>query len=212
MFISVAVILNNSRKHFGSSFFAALDAVPVFGEMLSDAAVNFQMGADRLQTYKKKMVTSVNKISPSASKIIYSYVPDTEIHTEPLPPINSAKIIKEVEQYVDKKTGLNKVKGVLNGNISSVTNALQAKAGEKMANATTAASTAATTAVAGVTNKLNAAASGAVAGVTNKLNAAASGAVAGVTNKLNAAKSVVSQKTGTLVGGYRKKRTYKKRR
>jgi hypothetical protein len=124
MFIGTAVILNNSRRHFGAAFKTALDAIPIVGETISGAAINFETGANRFAGYKKKLTGSVNKISPTAGGIIYSYVPDTDIHTEPLPAIDLEKIGDDIQEYAEEKTGLNKVKNSVNkiasANIGSI--------------------------------------------------------------------------------------------
>jgi len=109
MFIGTAVLLNNSRRHFGAAFKTALDAIPIVGETVSGAAINFETGADRFAGYKKKLQGSIGKISPTAGNIIYSYVPDTDIHTEALPPIDVGKIGEDIQDYAEKKTGLDKV-------------------------------------------------------------------------------------------------------
>lgn len=114
-FIIIAIVVNNSRKHFGAAFVVALDGVPLLGETLSLAAINFEKGADRYEIYKDKMVKSVGKISPSAGKVIYSYAPDTKIHTEPLPPIDTDKIGDEIMAYTKQQTGLNTLENKVSG-------------------------------------------------------------------------------------------------
>jgi hypothetical protein len=109
MFILTAVVINNSRRHFGAAFKTSLDAVPIIGESLSTAAINFETGADRYGMYKKKLMKSVGKISPTASNIIYSYAPDVETHEEPLPPLDVGKIGDDFEDYAKKASGLDKV-------------------------------------------------------------------------------------------------------
>jgi hypothetical protein len=183
MFVLTAVLINNSRKHFGSAFVVALDAVPLFGEMLSMAANNFEKGANRFEINKKKMVGSVSKISPSAGQIIYSYVPDSNIHTEPLPPIDTGKITQEIEQYAQKKSGLSDLQSKLNSKMGDLTSGVTGKIGAVTA---------------GVTDKVGSV----TTGVTDKVGSVTTG----VTDKLN-----LGKKVGTMVGGYIKKRTRKNR-
>ena len=88
IFIITAVFLNNSRRHFGSAFKVAIDGIPIFGDVISTAAVNFETGAQRFLGYKQKMIKSITQISPTAGEFAYSYIPDVEEHTETPPPLS----------------------------------------------------------------------------------------------------------------------------
>jgi hypothetical protein len=114
VFTATAVVINNSRRHFGSAFITSLDALPLIGEALSLAATNLEKGANRFAGYKKKLTTSVSKLSPAAGGIIHSYVPDVEIHNEPLPPVDLEAIQGDLEDYAKKKSGLDKVEAMVN--------------------------------------------------------------------------------------------------
>jgi len=107
IFISVAVILNGSRKHFGSGFKVSLEAVPIFGDMLMDAAQSVETGAERYMRSREKILMSTEKISPHAEKIIRYYSPSTEITTEGAPSLEIPPIKKDVVDYVAKATGMN---------------------------------------------------------------------------------------------------------
>lgn len=153
VFVLTAVTINGSRRHFGSAFKTSLDAIPLIGESLSTAAINFETGAERFSGYKKKLVGSVDKISPTASNIIYSYVPDTETHTEPLPPLNTDKIAADFEKYAEKKSGLDKLQAIADKatNIGTMANATVGSVSNK---ATAAANAAIGSATAAVGNKV----------------------------------------------------------
>jgi hypothetical protein len=63
IFIITAVVLNNSRKHFGSAFKTALEAIPVVGDSVSLAAMNFETAAERFEYYRSRYNKSVEKLS-----------------------------------------------------------------------------------------------------------------------------------------------------
>lgn len=112
LFITLAVFLNNSRKHFGSSFKVALEAIPVVGDAASLAAQSVETGADRFLGYKQKMVKSVSKVSPTVGEVVYSYTPDVNIHTEKPPPLDGStydEVKRNIVEYGKKQSGLDKV-------------------------------------------------------------------------------------------------------
>jgi hypothetical protein len=121
IFIFIAVLINNSRQHFGQAFIIALDAIPLLGETLSLAATNLEKGADRYGNYKNRMINSIGDISPTAGNIIYSYTPDVEIHHEPIPSLNIDKIGDEFSEYAEKKSGLTALQDKITDKIDSVT-------------------------------------------------------------------------------------------
>jgi hypothetical protein len=141
MFTATAVVINNSRRHFGSAFITSLDALPIIGESLSLAATNLEKGANRFAGYKKKLTTSVSKLSPAAGGIIHSYVPDVEVHNEPLPKVDLAVIQGDLEDYAKKKAGLDKVEAMVNSvsDPSKMASAAQNAAAAKVAAATNTA-------------------------------------------------------------------------
>ena len=63
IFIITAVVLNHSRKHFGAAFKTALEAIPIVGDSLSLAAMNFETAAERFEYYRSKYNKSVEKIT-----------------------------------------------------------------------------------------------------------------------------------------------------
>jgi hypothetical protein len=63
IFIITAVVLNNSRKHFGASFKVALEAIPIVGDSASLAAMNFETAAERFEYYRSRYNKSIEKLS-----------------------------------------------------------------------------------------------------------------------------------------------------
>lgn len=63
IFIITAVVLNNSRKHFGAAFKTALEAIPIVGDSLSLGAMNFETAAERFEYYRNRYNKSVEKLS-----------------------------------------------------------------------------------------------------------------------------------------------------
>ena len=146
IFISFAVVLNGSRKHFGSSFKVSLEAVPVFGDILAESAQSVEIGADRYLTNREKMLKSVEKISPSAEDVLDYYTPDVEIHNEAPPPVSMNLIKRNVVDYVAEETGISAnantlsdptklIKVSTNDAIASITQSNDAKNNAKNNNA-----------------------------------------------------------------------------
>lgn len=195
VFIATAVVINNSRRHFGSAFITSLDGLPIIGEALSLAAMNFEKGADRFAGYKKKLMGSVSKLSPAAGGIIYSYVPDVETHTEPLPKVDLVEIEKDLQNYANKKAGLDKVEAMVNAasDPSKLANAARNAAAEKVATATNAAAA-----------HVEAAKNAAAAHVESAKNAAANHVAA----HINDAATVLPKKGGGRVTRRRRPRYF----
>lgn len=132
VFILLAMFLNTSRKHFGSSFKVGLEAIPIVGDAAALAAQSIETGADRFVGYKQKMVQSVQKVSPTAGNVVYSYVPDVNIHTETPPPLDEgtfADVKKNIVAYGEQQTGLDKVMDTLS-NPANIAKTIQ-KAGAR---------------------------------------------------------------------------------
>jgi hypothetical protein len=106
-FVGVAVMLNVSRKHFGSAFKAGLEGMPVFGDVLAEGAQSFETGAERYLQNRQRLLASVDKVSPSAEDFLDYYAPDLEKKTGPAPPWDEVKIKRNVMDYVARSTGAN---------------------------------------------------------------------------------------------------------
>lgn len=112
-FVGIAVMLNVSRKHFGSAFKAGLEGMPVFGDVLAEGAQSFEIGAERYLQNRKRMLGSLDKISPSAEDFLNYYAPDVEPKFGPAPVWDEAKVKSNIMAYVAKETGANKALTVL---------------------------------------------------------------------------------------------------
>jgi hypothetical protein len=105
IFILFAIFLNMSRKHFGSAFKVSLEAIPMFGDILMDAAQNLEIGAERYLRNRDKMLKPIEKISPTLYDNLDYYVPDTAIHSTAPPPLSYDTLKTDVAGYVLKETG-----------------------------------------------------------------------------------------------------------
>ena len=106
IFILFAVFLNMARKHFGSAFKVSLEAIPMFGDMLMDAAQSVETGVERYIRNRDKMLTPIGKISPALYDNLDYYVPDTDIHLTTPPPLTYDILKADVAGYVLKETGI----------------------------------------------------------------------------------------------------------
>jgi hypothetical protein len=82
MILSVAIFLNASRKKFGSAFKVALEAIPLFGEMLADMAKNFETAALRYERNRRKMLNTLEKYSPHVEDVVDYWSPTVEIQDQ----------------------------------------------------------------------------------------------------------------------------------
>lgn len=78
-FVLTAVLLNNSRRHFGAAFKVALDGIPIIGDALSLAAMNFETGVERFSTYKDKTIKSVSAVLPKAGQALEKALPNMNV-------------------------------------------------------------------------------------------------------------------------------------
>ena len=112
IFVVFAVFLNMSRRHFGSAFKVSLEAVPVLGDVLTEGAQTFEIGAERYLQNRSRVLKSVKTVSPTAEHIANYYTPSDEISAEGEqapsldPDIVLPAIKKEVIQYGLESSGL----------------------------------------------------------------------------------------------------------
>ena len=138
IFVMVAVSMNISRKHFGTAFKSSLEAIPLIGDALFDAARSFEIGMKRYEISKGKLLKSVDKISPSSKEFMNYYTPDSAIHPGPAPSFNTDTVKAEVATYVKHVTGVDKVENAVASatNVSKLTGSLpNATALPQLANA-----------------------------------------------------------------------------
>jgi len=106
IFILFAVTLNIGRMHFGSAFKVSLEAIPVFGDMLMDAAQSVETGAERYLQNRNKLLKPIDRISPTLYDNLNYYVPDTNIHLKSPPPLSYNVVKKDVAGFVLEETGV----------------------------------------------------------------------------------------------------------
>jgi hypothetical protein len=115
IFVVFAVFLNMSRRHFGSAFKVSLEAVPVLGDVLTEGAQMFEVGAERYLQNRKRILKSVETVSPTAEHIANYYSPSDEIYAEGMkapsldPNVVIPAIKKEVIQYGLETSGLGNI-------------------------------------------------------------------------------------------------------
>lgn len=79
LFIMTGIVLNTMRKKFGSAFKMALEAIPVFGDALMDAAQSFEIASQRYLKNRDKMIASLDKYSPHTANVVEYWTPTTEL-------------------------------------------------------------------------------------------------------------------------------------
>jgi hypothetical protein len=159
LFLLFAINMNMSRKHFGSAFKVSLELLPIIGDVLAEAAVNFEVGAERYLINQDRMLKPLEPISPTAYKIINYYKPSVEPQVGPAPNWNIGKVKSEVLQYAEATLGVNKLLATAANPLGAVTAGAGAAVGAAKNAAVGAANNAAGKAVGTAKN----AAAGAVA-------------------------------------------------
>jgi hypothetical protein len=131
IFVLFAVGLNVSRKHFGSAFKAALEGIPLFGDILAEGAQSFEIGAERFLNNRKRMLKSVDTISPHAKDFLEYYVPDVEVKTGPAPPpLDLERVKKDVASYVSHAVGADALLDTISDPTAALTGAVSSKVAE----------------------------------------------------------------------------------
>jgi hypothetical protein len=136
LFLLFAIMLNMNRKHFGSAFKVSLELIPMFGDILAEAATNFEVAMERAMAHRNKMLTSLKPISPTAYSIANYYVPSVDIkNSTHVPDIFSQssykQIGRELESYAVEKLQipadkLEKVSTIASDLVNIVPNAVTA--------------------------------------------------------------------------------------
>ncbi len=113
MFVFMAVLLNMSRKHFGTAFITSLEAIPMIGDVASDGAQKFEMGAERYLQNRKRLLKTVDAVSPTAEDIANYYSPSDKIDDGPAPSLDPGVVMpaikKDIMKYVLESSGLDDV-------------------------------------------------------------------------------------------------------
>ena len=197
LFLLFAIMLNTNRKHFGSAFKVSLELIPMFGDILAEAATNFEVAMERALASRERILSSLKTVSPTAYATADYYVPSVNIKTGTPPDIFSRNtydtIGSELENYATNKLPIPKEKMEQIKKISSnVLNIVPVAVNTIKSLATNGLSgaleSAASTAVGNVASR----ATGAVNSVVGNVASRATGAVnSAVGNAVSRATSVV---------------------
>lgn len=217
LFLLYAIMLNMNRKHFGSAFKVSLELIPMFGDILAESAVNFEVAMERTLASRSRMLGSVKKFSPTAYSIADYYVPSINIKNTLPPDIFSRKtynaIGSELEHYALEKLPIPDEKieraSEIASKVMNVGPALVETATSLITNpaelATSALSAATNKAVAQASNAVTSAANKAVAQASNAVSSAANKAVAQASNAVtSAANKAVRNKNNKTIKGKQK--------
>jgi len=157
IFILLGVFLNVQRKHFGSAFKTSIEIIPVIGDSVSEMAQSFEIGVDRYEQNRRKILSQITPVTPTLGTYLNYYTPNMDIHTGSAPQFNIPSIKQDLVLYAKKESGIddmmNKIPNPANiasSAISGAINSTVAKASNAVSNATAAASNAVSNAVANV--------------------------------------------------------------
>lgn len=108
VFSLIAAGLSTSRRRYGDAMKAALEVVPVMGDVLAQGAQSFEIGAERYETNRAKFLESLGRVSPNAAAYFAHRFPTiaTDAPSPAVPPAwNAAAIQANVQTFIAKKTG-----------------------------------------------------------------------------------------------------------
>lgn len=208
LFLLFAIMLNTNRKHFGSAFKVSLELIPMFGDILAEAAVNFEVAMERAMASRERMLGSLKTLSPTAYAAADYYVPSVNIKNGTPPDIFSRNTYEtiggELENYALQHLPIppekvEKVKKVASNVLNIAPVALNTATSLFTGGISGALDKAASTAVSGATGALNNAVSGAASRAAGAVNTAVSGAASRAAGALNNAVSgAASRATGAV--------------
>jgi len=193
LFILFAVNLNMSRKHFGSAFQVSLEGIPIVGDILTEGAQKFELGAERYLINREKLLRGFQPVSPMVAAAGRYYSPGFDAFQGPAPSVSLGTVIKDVKDYAMEKSGVNAVLKTVQEGPAALT-------------------TAATGAVTGVATGATTAATGAVTGAVTGATTATTGAVTGAVTSALPATATAAPKVGTSVGGRRSRKVRRSKR
>lgn len=100
----IAINIDMSRKRFSQAFKKLLDLVPLLGETLSQAAVNFEVFLRNYEASRERLLKDAADLSPSAAKSLACVLPLVSKSEEECPhPFDSEEIKTEMEVRVFKE-------------------------------------------------------------------------------------------------------------
>lgn len=83
VFIMISATMSVGRKQFGTSFTVGLGAIPIIGDNISDAALLFEKQVERYENNKKKLLDSMDKVSPHTADFLDYWLPSKTEKTGP---------------------------------------------------------------------------------------------------------------------------------
>jgi len=102
-----------SRKQFGTAFTVGLGAVPIIGDTLSDAALLFEKQYERYVFNKKRLLKSVDEVSPHTAEFLDYWAPDVVPKTGPPPTLDGEDILLDVMGDSIAAHGVEKTRAML---------------------------------------------------------------------------------------------------
>jgi hypothetical protein len=87
LFIMISAVMSVSRKQFGTAFTVGIGAAPLIGDQLSDAALMFEKQVERYDYNKKKILASIEGISPHTADVVDYWTPSKEEIIKLGPPV-----------------------------------------------------------------------------------------------------------------------------
>lgn len=119
VFSLIAAGLSTSRRRYGDAMKAALEVVPVMGDVLAQGAQSFEIGADRYELNRAKFLESLGRVSPNAAAY-FAYRFPTISSESPVPAAawNSAAVQANVQKFIADKSGATAVLGPVGALVS----------------------------------------------------------------------------------------------
>ena len=106
LFVVTGVVLNVSRKHFGSAFKLSLEAIPVLGESLSTGAQQIEIGVERYLQNRARILGQIQPTMPKVAAFAEYWTPTPDIVEGPSPPMSVNIIKSEAGDAIEKTTGV----------------------------------------------------------------------------------------------------------
>ena len=106
LFVVTGVVLNVSRKHFGSAFKLSLEAIPVLGESLSTGAQQIEIGVERYLQNRARILGQIQPTMPKVAAFAEYWTPTPDIVEGPPPPMSVNIIKSEAGDAIEKTTGV----------------------------------------------------------------------------------------------------------
>lgn len=104
LFGLAAINIDMGRKRFGQAFKKLLDLVPLLGETLSQAAVNFEVFLKNYEASRERLLKEAALLSPSAAESLACVLPLASKSVEGCPqPFDNEEIKAEMEVRVFKE-------------------------------------------------------------------------------------------------------------